>query len=134
MCDEAHQGTQPLQGEENFSPTTFNLSIAMETVMDSEELFQKIADMLIESYPGYIDRIGDAISGNDPALLEREAHSLKGAVGNFGAEDAYEAAYHLEKMGKNGEMETAEEGLSNLENAFDQLISEMKIVLRRMSR
>jgi HPt (histidine-containing phosphotransfer) domain-containing protein len=125
---------QPAHPSEDFSPTAFNLSITMETVMDSEELFQTIADLLIESYPGYIERISNAISENDPGVLEREAHSLKGAVGNFGADDAYEAAYHLEKLGKSGSMATAEKGLSNLEKTFDILISEMKIVLGRMSR
>ena len=133
MSEKEIQGTQFAQESEDFSPTSFNLSSAMETVMDSEELFQKIADMLIESCPGYIDRIREAISGNNPGVLEREAHSLKGAVGNFGADEAYEAAYHLEKMGKNQEMATAEEGLANLESALDKLIFEMKIVLRRMS-
>ena len=134
MSDEEQQGIQPVQGSEDFSPTAFNLPSAMETVMESEALFRKIADMLIESCPGYIERIRNAIADNNPGVLEREAHSLKGAVGNFGADDAYEAAYHLEKLGKNEEMATAVEGLSNLEKALEQLVSEMKIVLGRMSR
>jgi HPt (histidine-containing phosphotransfer) domain-containing protein len=119
---------------ESFSPTSFNLSSTMETVMDSEELFQQIAGMLIESCPDHIAKIKTAIAENNSSALEREAHSLKGAVGNFGADDAYEAAYHLEKLGKNGEMEMAEEGLSRLESDLDLLLSELKIVLGRMSK
>lgn len=134
MSDQKGPEAQPAKEAGEFFPTTFNLSSAMETVMDSTELFQKIADMLIEACPGYIERIRKAIAENDPGTLEREAHSLKGAVGNFGADDAYEAAYRLEKSGKNREMTTAKEGLSTLEAALDQLVSEMKIVLRRMSR
>ena len=134
MIDEGQQQTQPVQGSESFSPTTFDLSSAMETVMESEELFQKIAAMLIESCPGYIVRIKDAVAGNDSGALEREAHGLKGAVGNFAADVAYEAAYDLEKLGRTGEMATAEIGLSNLESALEELISEMKIVLRGMNK
>ena len=125
---------QSMQDSDNFSPTSFNLSTTMETVMDSEALFQQIANMLIEHCPDQITRIKEAIAENNSGALEREAHSLKGAVGNFGADDAHEAAYHLEKLGKNGEMALAEKGLTDLERALEKLLSELKIVLRRMSR
>lgn len=133
MNDEERHLTEPVQGSGDFSPTTFNLSGTMETVMGSEALFQQIADMLIESSPHHIAKIKEAIAGNDSGALEREAHSLKGAVGNFGADDVYDAAFHLEELGKNGEMASAAEGLTKLERALVKLVSEMKIVLRRMS-
>ena len=125
---------QTIRGSEDFSPTSFDLCRTMETVMDSEELFQTIADMLIEAAPGYIERIRNAIAENDAGTLEREAHSLKGAVGNFGADGTYEAAFRLEKMGKSGELAMAEEGFSELEKVLDKLMFEMKIVLGRMQR
>jgi HPt (histidine-containing phosphotransfer) domain-containing protein len=127
------EGTD-VQGSDNFSPTVFNLESTMETVMDSEALFQQIAEMLIENCPNHIAKIKSAINENDSDALEREAHSLKGAVGNFGADNAYEAAFHLEKLGKNGDMASAAEGLSNLEKELGELITELKLVLRRMAR
>jgi len=126
--------TQPLQGSKTFSPKTFDLSGAMETVLGNEDLFQEIAGMFIESCPDYIAKIKEGIAENDAGILEREAHSLKGAVGNFGAKEAYEAAYRLEKLGKEGEMAMAEEGLSNLERVLNELVSEMKIVLQEMKK
>jgi two-component system, sensor histidine kinase and response regulator len=132
--DEMQQGTQLAHASDNFSPTTFDLSSAMEIVMDSEAIFQKIADMLIENCPGHIEKIRGAIAENNSDMLEREAHSLKGAVGNFAAKDAYEVAYHLEKLGKKGEMVLAEKGLLDLERALDELVSEIKIVLKGMNK
>ena len=88
--------------------------------------------MFIESCSDDIAKIKNAIAGNDAGILEREAHSLKGAVGNFGAREAYEVASRLEKLGKEGKMPTAAEGISNLERALNELASEMKIVLREM--
>ncbi len=120
------------QGTTPFSPTTFNLSSAMETVLGNEDLFREIAGMFIESWPDYIARIKEGITGNDAGLLEREAHSLKGAVGNFGAKKVYEAAYCLEKLGKEGTMATAQEALSNLESAVTGFVSEMNIVLEEL--
>jgi HPt (histidine-containing phosphotransfer) domain-containing protein len=77
---------------------------------------------------------GDREKCIDAGILEREAHSLKGAVGNFGAKEAYEVAHHLEKLGKEGEMATVEGELSNLESALNELASEMKIVLQEMKK
>ena len=123
---------QPAPGSKTFSPTTFNLAGAMETVLGSEDLFREIAGMFIESASDYIARIKEGITGNDAGLLEREAHSLKGAVGNFGAKEVYEAAYRLEKLGKEGTMATAPEALSNLESAITGFVSEMNIVLQEI--
>jgi two-component system sensor histidine kinase/response regulator len=126
--------TQPSQGSKTFSPTTFDLSGAMETVLGNEALFQEIAGMFIEGRSDYIARIKEGITGKDAGILEREAHSLKGAVGNFGAKEAYEAAHRLEKLGNDGEMARTEEGLSNLERALNELASEMRIVLQEMTK
>jgi len=106
----------------------------METVLGNEDLFREIAGMFIESCSDYIAKIKEGIAGNDAGILEREAHSLKGAVGNFGAKEAYEVAYRLEKLGKEGNMATAKEGLSNLERSLNELVSEMKIVLQEMKK
>jgi CheY-like chemotaxis protein/HPt (histidine-containing phosphotransfer) domain-containing protein len=126
--------TPPSQDSKTFSPKTFDLSGAMETVLGNEDLFQEIAGMFIEICPDYIAKIKEGIAGNDAGILARGAHSLKGAVGNFGANEAYEAAYRLEKSGKEGKMAKAEEGLADLERALNELVSEMKIVLQEMKR
>ncbi len=62
----------------------------METVSGDEDLFREITGMFIESCSDHIARIKEGITGNDAGILERETHSLKGAVGNFGAKEVYE--------------------------------------------
>ena len=126
--------TQPSHGSKTFSPTTFDLSDAMETVLGNKDLFREIAGMFLENCSDYIARIKKGITENDGGVLEREAHSLKGAIGNFGAREAYEVAHRLEKLGKEREMAMAEEELSNLESALKELSSEMKIVLQEMNK
>jgi len=106
----------------------------MEIVLGNEDLFQEIAGMFIESCSDFIAKIKEGIAGNDAGIIEREAHSLKGAVGNFGAKEAFEVAYRLEKLVKEGEMATVEEELSNLERALNELTSEMKIVLQEIKK
>ena len=125
---------QPIQGSKIFSPKTFDLSGAMETVLGNEDLFREITGMFIETCPDYIARIKKGIAENDAGILEREGHSLKGAVGNFGAKEAYGMAHRFEKLGKEGKMAAAEAGLPNLESALNELASEMKIVLQEMEK
>ncbi|MFZ0484767.1 MAG: response regulator, partial [Desulfobacterales bacterium] len=130
----AQKRTQPSQGSKTFSPTTFDLSGALETVLGSKDLFREIAGLFLENCSDYIARIKKGIAENDGGILEREAHSLKGAIGNFGAREAYEVADRLEKLGKEGEMAAAAERFSNLERALNQFVSEMKIVLQEMKK
>jgi len=134
QSEKEQKRTQPLQGSKTYSPKTFDLSGAMETVLGNEDLFREIAGMFIETCPDYIARIKKGIAGNDAGILEREAHSLKGTVGNFGAKEAYAVAHRLEKLGEEGEMATAAGELSNLESALNELASEMKIVLQEMKK
>jgi len=124
----------PSQDSESFSPTTFDLSVTMEAVLGDKDLFQEIAGMFIESCSEYTTRIRQGIAGKDAGILEREAHSLKGAVSNFGAKEAYEAAYRLEKLGNEGQMTTAPAELSTLEGILSELVSELKIVLQEMKK
>ena len=130
----AQKRTQSSQGSKTFSPKTFDLSGAMETALGNEDLFREIAGMFLETCPDYIARIKKGIAENDGGILEREAHSLKGAIGNFSAREAYEVAHRLEKLGKEGEMATAAGELSNLESTLNELSSEMKIVLQEMKK
>ncbi len=123
---------RPVQAPQIFSPKTFDLSGTMETVLGNEDLFREIAGMFINDCSDYIARIKAGITGNDAGILEREAHNLKGAVGNFSAKKSYDLASRLEKLGKEGKMTMAEEELSNLENAINEFVFELKIVLQEM--
>jgi len=115
-----------------FSPRTFDLPKAMETVLGKKDLFQEIADLFLRKLPDDMAKIRDGVAENDAGVLEHASHSLKGAVGNFGAVEAFEAAYRLEKLGRKGKMDTVKEELSKLERVLNELTTEMKVVLQEM--
>ncbi|MCD6298639.1 MAG: response regulator, partial [Deltaproteobacteria bacterium] len=121
-----------LKKDDTRSKDVLDMSKAMEVVAGNRELFQEIADMFIENLPGYLAEIKEAISKSDADALDRSAHSLKGSVGNFGAKRAFEAAYRLEKLGKDGKMGNAENEFSTLEKELTALEAEMKRVLGEM--
>jgi len=121
-----------LKKSETGSKEVFDLSRALEVVAGNKDLFQEIAVMFLENLPGNILKIREEIADGNSSGLELAAHSLKGAVGNFGAKRAYEAAYQLEKLGKEGEMGDAAVALTKLEKEFRTLTAKMKKVLEEM--
>ena len=72
-----------------------------------------------DELPETMEAIREGIAGEDANAVERAAHSLKGAVGNFGAKSVFESAYHLEKMGAGGD-------IKNGGQAFDDLKEKTK--------
>ena len=121
-----------LEKSETESKEVFDLSRALKVVAGNKDLFQEIAVMFLENLPGNILKIREEIADGNSSGLELAAHSLKGAVGNFGAKRAYEAAYQLEKLGKEGEMGDAAVALTKLEKEFRTLTAKMKKVLEEM--
>jgi two-component system, sensor histidine kinase and response regulator len=111
----------------------FDLPKALEMVGGDKELFKELADMLQRSLPEHLAKIRDAISKNDARTVERSAHSLKGAVGNFVARRAVAAAYRLEKIAREGLLAEASEAFLELqreskylESAMQQALSELQ--------
>ena len=116
--------------KEPASEKIFNLSRAMDVVNGNKELLKEISEMFLKDLPDNLAKINDGIVNADPYTLERAAHALKGSVGNFGAKRSFDAAYRLEKMGKEGKMENAGEAFKELEKELETLETELKRALK----
>ncbi len=121
-----------LKKTEAKSKEVFDLSKAMEVVAGDKEIFKEIANIFLENSSAYVTQIREAITGSDVLSLEHAAHSLKGSVGHFGARRTFEAAYLLEKLGREKEMGEADNAFSTLEKELTALRPEMKRALREM--
>ncbi len=100
---------------EKLSDDVFDLSKAMEAVLGNKELFREIAGMLLENLTGSLSKIKKIIADGNAESLERTAHNLRSSAGSFGAKLACDAAYLLEKLGKEGKIEETKEAFSNME-------------------
>jgi HPt (histidine-containing phosphotransfer) domain-containing protein len=67
-----------------------------------------------------IHRAVDKRQGHD---LERLAHRLKGSVGNFAANPAFEAAFRLEQIARQGDFEQVPPAVKALEYEIRRLQS-----------
>jgi HPt (histidine-containing phosphotransfer) domain-containing protein len=89
------------------------------------ELLSEMAQLFLNEFPKSLDELRAAVRARDPCRVERSAHSLKGSIGNFGAEAAFEAALRLEIAGRRGEMHSVDRLLTDLEEALRDLKPEL---------
>lgn len=115
-----------------FVPKTFDLSTAMENVLDDKDIFREIAGIFLQELPDSLATIRLGLLKKDGKAIEQAAHSLKGSVGNFGAVDAFERAQRLEALGKEGHFKMAEDEASDLKTSLGDLAHEITLTLQGM--
>jgi CheY-like chemotaxis protein len=101
-------------------------SLALSRVGGDVELLKEVIELFLDDYPVTFEKIRSAVATSDASALEHHAHSLKGSVSTFGAERAFEAAFALEKQGRNRDLTGAQEGLFQLEQALQALRPELE--------
>ncbi|MCH8868984.1 MAG: Hpt domain-containing protein [Chloroflexi bacterium] len=90
--------------------------------MDNDEnLLREIIGIFLKHSESYLDNLRHSIMEGDSDEVYRTAHTLKGAVGNFPANAAFEAALRLEMMGRAGDMANAKQAYLELEGLINRL-------------
>lgn len=74
----------------------FDQNVALARVEGDTELLREIVALFSDEAPRLLSEIRESITHCDSKALERAAHSLKGSVGSFGAQGAFDAALRLE--------------------------------------
>ncbi len=96
-------------------------------------LFAELTDLFFDDSLSLLKKIEDSITRKDSDSLRKTAHTLKGAVANFSAPRAYDAAFALETAGRENSLDDAEEKFNLLKKEIDNLASEMKSILKQGS-
>ena len=110
----------------------FDLSAALEAVAGDRTLFLEIAQLFLSELPQAVSDIREAISGGDASRLEQGAHKLKGALAIMGAKRAFDAAYGLEVLGREGKMQEVEHAVDVLLKELQDLESALRITLKEL--
>jgi two-component system sensor histidine kinase/response regulator len=101
-------------------------AVALSRVGGDVELLREVVGLFLDDYPQSLDLIREAVASGDQSGLERHAHSLKGSVSTFGAQEAFDAALALEKQGRSGDLAHSQDGLRRLEHAMLELRPELE--------
>jgi CheY-like chemotaxis protein len=94
------------------------------------DLLRLVAGTFLESTPPLLHDMRQAIAAGDAGSVSRIAHRLRGSLANFGADQAVDAAFRLERMGAEGDLagadavcETLLEGYETLKAGLDRLLA-----------
>jgi two-component system, sensor histidine kinase and response regulator len=103
------------------APTADFGAALLERAGGNTALQQRIARLFLEHAPDARARLHDALVRRDAAALAASAHWLKGAVGNFPAPVATEAAARVEMLSRNGDLDAAVTACAELDTELDRL-------------
>ena|SRR5579872_1754519 len=113
---------------EQLQEQVLDRATALARVGGDLDLLKEIAALFLDEYPRELDDIHKALAAADAHKLERSAHGLKGAVANFGAAAAVDAAFQLEQLGKAGKLDQVPPPLAALERALALLHAELSSI------
>ena len=88
---------------------------------EDAEVLTELRDLFLQHVPSLYNSIHEAITTGDSTVLANNAHSLKGACATFGAPRLAMVCLEFEKLGKSGDMESAQENLALLDEEYEKV-------------
>ena len=113
----------------NDGTVAFDSKTALEQVGGDRDLLKELVDIYAEEYPSQLQKLGEAVENKEADTVRETAHTIKGAVGNFGAHSTVKAALNLENIGKSGDLSVAGDALAALRTELEQLERELNNVV-----
>ncbi|MCB1164309.1 response regulator [bacterium] len=101
--------------------SVFDRAAALDRVAGDIELLIELAGMFMEDVPNMLAEIESAVRNGDSDGLRKSAHTLKGAVSNFSAQNAQDAAWALEQIGRSGDLSEAVGAYNLLRQEIERL-------------
>jgi len=94
------------------------------TRMDGdEELYTECLAIFLDNIPEQLEKLKTAIETGDMLLVQRQAHSIKGASANIGAGPMQDAALALEQVAKEKKQDKVRSLCEKIDLAFKRLQS-----------
>ncbi len=106
-------------------------SEALRVVRGDRRLLRAIVEAATEEIPRVTTAIRKAVTAGDAAQLQLSAHTLKGAIRYFASSQGFEQVRRLEKMGRDKNLEGAQQSLASLEAEVRRIIPALTDFLRQ---
>jgi len=98
-----------------------NREVALARMNGDQALLADLARMFCNEGASLLSAIRDAASAKDLGGLQRSAHSLKGSIAPFAAEDAFEAVLRVEKLAQASDLVGSVDAVENLTLEIERL-------------
>jgi len=98
-----------------------NLDKALERALGDKDFLENMLEQFTKSLPGQIEALRSALEQGNGETLQQEAHRLEGSAANLSVERIAAAAFALEQVGREGNLEAGKQALGELENEVARL-------------
>jgi two-component system, sensor histidine kinase and response regulator len=111
----------------------FDIDAALKHVEGDRDLLDEIVRIFSDQCPRTISEIQNAIRTADFSLVERAAHSLKGAASNLCATGVTHSAAELEESARSGNLSSVRERFQLLEREVEKLLRKLEAFSRKVT-
>ena len=105
-----------------------DLGAALDRLNGDRELYNELVEVFRQECPGAAAKMRRAIDDRDLRVVERSAHTLRGAASNLGAVAVSEAAMELERRAGSNDVASTDEQFEVLQREIERLFSELEIL------
>jgi PAS domain S-box-containing protein len=121
------QGPAKTQEEETVEPSVWNKQRLLDLLMGDEDMTAIILNAFLVDIPLQIQSLKTFLKAGDVRGAERQAHTIKGASANVGAERLQAVAFEMEKAAIAKDMTVVDSFMHELESQFDRLKEAMEM-------
>ncbi|MHC5113670.1 MAG: CHASE4 domain-containing protein [Planctomycetota bacterium] len=111
---------------EPVSTDVMDTAAALDRLDGDAALLAEVIGVFLDDYPNQRDRLRAAIAAGDLATVGRVIHALRGALGNFFAQRAVDAAERAQVAADTSDAGALGPAVEALETEVDQLIAELR--------
>jgi HPt (histidine-containing phosphotransfer) domain-containing protein len=112
-------------------PALIDQEALLERVAGDPEFLATMVDIFVADAPTRLDAIRAGLRQADAHIVERAAHSLKGALATMAADTAAAEAFRLEQLGRSGTLDGAAEILTALEAQVEAVSHALKALVEQ---
>jgi PAS domain S-box-containing protein len=123
----------PAAPADDLTPRVFDIKDALERVEGDRDLLEEIVRIFTSECSSNMDAIRQALSAGDAPLLDRLAHTIKGAAANLSADAVSAAALKIEKLAAAGNLPDARESVDKLQCEIARLLPELASVCQKVT-
>lgn len=91
-----------------------------------EDILLEVIELFLEQRDSEVKKLIQAIRSKNSSEITISAHTLKGVVSNFYAEDLRKFFFEIEQKGKAQSVDNLEIEISKIETMFKQLLEEVE--------
>jgi HPt (histidine-containing phosphotransfer) domain-containing protein len=102
-----------------------DMDVALQRMGNNAQVLREIIEMVRKDLPLILSRLHAAIADKNAALLQREAHSLRGTLVTFDAQAALFVAERLEQIAASGKLS----GAARMMERVDREVARLDVVL-----